>query len=53
MYTHLASGFAPGGELDPRFVRVMRRVSALNGWFVPVTTLLDHLLAATTPARTR
>jgi hypothetical protein len=49
MYTHFASGFAPAGELDSRFVRVMRRVSALGGWFVPVTTLLDHLLAATGP----
>jgi hypothetical protein len=47
MYTHLASGFAPGGRLDPRFVRAMRRVSALNGWFVPVTTLLDHILGQT------
>jgi hypothetical protein len=46
MYTHFAAGFAPHGELDPRFVRVMRRLSSLNGWFVPVTTLLDHLLAA-------
>jgi hypothetical protein len=43
MYTHFASGFASGGRLDPRFVRVVRRLSALNGWFVPVTTLLDHL----------
>jgi hypothetical protein len=46
MYTHFASGFAPHGELDPGFVRVMRRLSSLNGWFVPATTLLDHLLAA-------
>jgi len=49
MYTHFASGFTAGGELDPRFVRVMRRVSALGGWFVPVTTLLDHILTATGP----
>jgi hypothetical protein len=46
MYTHFASGFAPHGELDPRFARVMRRLSALNGWFVPATELLDHLLTA-------
>jgi predicted deacetylase len=45
MYTHFASGFAPHGELDPRFVRVMRRLSTLGGWFVPVTELLDHLVA--------
>jgi hypothetical protein len=47
MYTHFASGFNAGGDLDPRFVRVMRRVSSLGGWFVPVTTLLDHILATT------
>jgi hypothetical protein len=46
MYTHFSMGFAPHGELDPRFVRVMRRLSALNGWFVPASTLLDHLLSA-------
>ena len=46
MYTHFAAGFAPHGELDRRFERVMRRVSSLDGWFVPATTILDHLLAA-------
>jgi hypothetical protein len=46
MYTHFSMGFAPHGELDPRFVRIMRRLSALNGWFVPASTLLDHLLSA-------
>jgi len=45
MYTHFAAGFAPHGELDPRFVRIMRRLSSLNGWFVPATTILDHLQA--------
>jgi hypothetical protein len=49
MYTHFASGFTSGGELDPRFVRVMRRVSALGGWFVPATTILDRILAKTGP----
>jgi len=47
MYTHFASGFAEGGKLDPRFVRVMRRVSALNGWFAPATQVLDHILGET------
>jgi hypothetical protein len=45
MYTHFASGFADGGRLDPRFERTMRRVSARDGWFVPVSELLDHLVA--------
>jgi hypothetical protein len=49
MYTHFASGFAPHGELDSRFVRVMRRLSALGGWYVPVTTLLDYLAAIKGP----
>jgi len=43
MYTHLASGFFGGGALDPRFEQLMRRLAAKNGWFVPVSTLLDHL----------
>jgi hypothetical protein len=44
MYTHFAAGFAPDGHTDARFARVMRRLSERNGWFVPVTTLLDFLL---------
>ena len=43
MYTHLASGFFRDGRLDPRFAELMKRLAAKNGWFVPVTTLLDHL----------
>ena len=44
MYTHLSNGFYKHGLLHPDFVRVMKRLSKLNGWFVPVSTLLDHLL---------
>jgi len=43
MYTHLACGFYDGGRIDPRFDALMRRLAGKNGWFVPVTTLLDHL----------
>ena len=46
MYTHFGAGFADEGRTDPRFARLMRRLSAKNGWFVPVTSLLDFLLAA-------
>jgi hypothetical protein len=46
MYTHFGSGFVADGRLDPRFERVMRRLSEKDGWFVPVTTLLDFLLEA-------
>jgi hypothetical protein len=44
MYTHFGAGFAPGGQVDARFARLMRRLSEKNGWFVPVTALLDFLL---------
>ncbi len=43
MYTHLSRGFWDG-SLNPRFKQLMERLSRKNGWFVPVGTLLDHLL---------
>jgi len=43
MYANLACGFYAGGQLDERFERLMRRLSRRNGWFVPVSTLLDYL----------
>ena len=43
MYTHFASGFQVDGRLDPRFMALMERLAGRNGWFVPVTTLLDFL----------
>jgi hypothetical protein len=46
MYTHFASGFVDGTTPDPRFVRLMTRLAAKGGWFVPVATMLDHLRAA-------
>ncbi|HLW51624.1 MAG TPA: hypothetical protein VKW06_02175 [Candidatus Angelobacter sp.] len=44
MYTHFASGFAWRGMPDPGFTRLMRRLSRLNGWFVPVSELLEFLV---------
>jgi hypothetical protein len=43
MYTHFASGFYRDGRLNPRFQDLMTRLAGRNGWFVPVTTLLDHI----------
>jgi len=43
MYTHFASGFVRDGVLDPRFRQLMERLATKNGWFVPVSTLLDFL----------
>jgi hypothetical protein len=43
MYTHFSAGFVREGVLDPRFEAQIRRLTARNGWFVPVGTLLDFL----------
>lgn len=44
MYTHFAFGFYEQGDLNTRFVSLMKRLGKKNGWFVPVRTLLDYLL---------
>jgi hypothetical protein len=44
MYTHFGAGFYRDGRLDQRFVQLMNRLSNKNGWFVPVATVLDHIL---------
>lgn len=43
MYTHFGKGFARDGQLDREFVRLMTRLGRRNGWFAPVTAVLDHL----------
>jgi hypothetical protein len=43
MYAHFGLGFYRDGVVDPRFRRLMRRLAAKGGWYVPVGTLLDHL----------
>lgn len=43
MYTHFASGFTRGKDIDSRFAMLMKRLAAKNGWFVPVRELLDHI----------
>ena len=46
MYTHLACGFYSDGKINSRFKILMKRLSKKNGWFVPVSTLLDYLIKA-------
>ena len=46
MYTHFGWGFHQDGVLNVRFRQLMERLSRKNGWFVPVSTLLDYLLEA-------
>jgi hypothetical protein len=43
LYTHFAHGFVNGGKLDSGFRNLMTRLSRKNGWFVPASSLLDHL----------
>lgn len=43
LYTHFGKYFHSSGVLNPRFVSLMERLSAKNGWFVPTATLLAHL----------
>ena len=44
VYTHFANEFCQSGKLNPRFKELICRFSKLNGWYVPVSTLLDYLL---------
>jgi hypothetical protein len=46
MYTHFGLGFVDErGRLSARFEELMRRLSRKNGWFAPVSAVLDHLAA--------
>ena len=44
--THLGKGFAPNGVVHPDTTRLLTRLAAKPGWFVPVGELLDWLRAA-------
>ena len=41
--THLGKGFAHDGRLHPEVDEVFGYLAAKPGWFVPVSTILDHL----------
>jgi hypothetical protein len=43
MYTHFANGFQQHGEVNAQFKKQMESLSKREGWFVPVSTLLDYL----------
>ena len=43
VYTHFADGFCDRGILNQRFVELLKRLSQKNGWFMPVSHLLDFL----------
>jgi len=41
--THLGKGFATEGRLNPEFDTTLRYLAGRPGWYVPVSTLLDHI----------
>jgi hypothetical protein len=43
MYAHFACGFVRDGIVHGRTEELLRRLTSRNGWFVPVSTLLDFL----------
>jgi len=43
VYTHFAFGFTDGQRPKGRFAELVERLAGLPGWFVPASTLLDHL----------
>jgi hypothetical protein len=43
VYTHLADIADADGRVDPTFEKRLRYLASKRGWFVPVSTLLDHL----------
>jgi hypothetical protein len=43
MYTHFGHGYVRNGQLTQEFRRTMERLAKKNGWFVPVSVLLDYL----------
>jgi hypothetical protein len=45
VYTHFGTGFADGGTVDPRLRAVLEDLARRDGWFVPVSTALDHVRA--------
>ena len=50
MYVHFGyPDFYVDGKLNPEFARLIERLSRKDGWFVPVSTLLDHILEVRGP----
>jgi hypothetical protein len=43
MYAHLGAGSWCSGRLDPGFESAMRGLAQCNGWFAPVSEMLDHV----------
>ncbi len=47
--THLAKGFCRDGKVDPDVVDTLTYLASMPGWFVPCSTLLDHISSVRGP----
>jgi hypothetical protein len=43
--THLGKGFVRGGQVEKRVEKIFRSMAKRDGWFAPVSAILDHLSA--------
>jgi hypothetical protein len=43
LYTHFGFRFVNQGRIDERFIRIMKRLASLGGYFAPASVLLDFL----------
>jgi hypothetical protein len=44
--THFGKGFVRGGRVHPAVAELLTRLAQRPGWFQPLSTVLDHLVAA-------
>jgi len=44
-YTHFGMRFAPDGTVDRRVAATLEDIARRNGWFAPVSDVLDHIRA--------
>lgn len=42
--THLGKEFANNGKVNSNALKILKYIASKNGWFVPVSTILDFLL---------
>jgi hypothetical protein len=42
-YSHFAFEFAPNGQVDPEFRKRLEYIASKDGWFAPVSEVLDYL----------
>ena len=49
-YVHFGAGFYRDGQLDNHFREMVEYIARQNGWFAPVSEILDHLRQGRDPA---